>query len=45
MEVKLIDKPITRQLLLEMAQEYFGDMVKAVVDIQKNLMAIGGGLH
>jgi len=45
MEIKLVDKPITRQLLLEIAQEQFGDMVKAVVDIQKNLMAIGGGLH
>src|SRR2546421_7892244 len=28
-----------------MAQEKFGDMVKAVVDIEKRVMAIGGGLH
>jgi hypothetical protein len=45
MEIKLIDKPITRQLLLEIAREQFGDMVKAVVDIQKNVVAIGAGLH
>ena len=41
----LVDKPISREVLLEMAQEQFGDMVKAVVDIEKNVMAIGGGLQ
>ena len=28
-----------------MAQEEFGDVVKAVVDIEGRFMAIGGGLH
>jgi len=45
MEITLVDKPISRQLLLEMALEQFGDMVKAVVDVEKKVMAIGGGLH
>jgi len=45
MGIILVDKAISRQLLLEMAQEQFGDMVKAVVDIEKSVMAIGGGLH
>ena len=45
MDVLLIDKPISKHRLMDMAQEQFGDMVKAVVDIEKGIMAIGGGLH
>ena len=45
MEILLIDKAISRQRLEEMAQEQFGDLVKAVVDIENGMMAIGGGLH
>ena len=45
MDVLLIDKPLSKQRLMEMASEQFGDMVKAVVDIEKGIMAIGGGLH
>ena len=41
----LVDKQIARQSLIEMAEEQFGDLVKAVVDIEKGIMAIGGGLH
>ena len=28
-----------------MAEQHFGDMVKAVVDIEKGVMALGGDLH
>ena len=45
MEVILVDKPISRQILLDMARERFGNMVKAVVDTEQGVMAIGGGLH
>ena len=45
MEIILVDKGIARTQLEEMAREQFGDMVKAVVDVEKQLMAIGGGLH
>ena len=45
MAIVLVDKPVAREFLIEMAQEYFGDLVKAVVDIEKEIMAIGGGLH
>jgi len=45
MDVTLIDQPITRQQLKEAAEEIFGDMIKAVVDIEKGVMAIGGELH
>lgn len=45
MDVALIDQPITRQQLKEAAEEMFGDMIKAVVDVEKGVMAIGGELH
>jgi len=45
MEVTLVEKPISRQQLKDAAEELFGDMVKAVVDVEKEIMAIGGELH
>jgi len=45
MDVTLIDKPISRLQLKEAAEELFGDMAKAVVDVEKEIMAIGGELH
>lgn len=46
MEIKIIKKsPIKRSELLAIAKEGFGDMVKAVVDLEKEIMAIGGELH
>ena len=45
MEIILVDKLIARQILLDMARERFGNMVKAVVDNEQGVMAIGGGLH
>ena len=43
--MKIIDKEITIQELQEMAQETFGNMVKAVVDIKKEIMAVDAELH
>jgi hypothetical protein len=43
--MKIIDKNITIQELQEMAQETFGNMVKAVVDIKKEIMAVDAELH
>ena len=45
MDVILIDKPISRQQLKDAAEQLFGDMVKAVIDVEKGIMAIGGELH
>ncbi len=44
-EIKIIEKPITSDELREIAKERFGDMVKAVVDIEKKILAVGGELH
>ena len=44
-DITLIDKPINRRQLKKIAERLFGDMVKGVVDIEKEIMAIGGELH
>ncbi len=36
---------MTKAELNEMAKQQFGDMVKAVVDVQRGIMAIGGELQ
>jgi Protein of unknown function (DUF5674) len=41
----LLDKPNSRQQLREAGEELYGDMVKAVVDVKKGIMAAGGELH
>jgi hypothetical protein len=43
--IVIISEPISTQRLTEMAAEPFGDMVKAVVDINLRRIALGGGLH
>ena len=44
-EIRLITKSILLDEVKLAAQARFGDMVKAVVDIEKNVMALGGELH
>jgi len=43
--MKLIEKQINIKDLEEMAKAIFGDLVKAVVDIKKGIMAVNGELH
>ena len=45
MEIKIVRDTITKVELNEMAKQQFGDMVKAVVDVEQRIMAIGGELH
>ena len=45
MDIILIDQPISRQQLKEIAEQCFGDLAKAVVDIEKNIMAVAAELH
>ena len=45
MKIEIIRGPISKEKLKESAKEMFGDFVKAVVDIEKSIMAIGGELH
>jgi hypothetical protein len=45
--VEIISAPIILAHLRETAERTFGDLglVKAVVDVERRVMAIGGGLH
>lgn len=45
MTIKIIKEPISKTELLYIAKNQFGDFVKAVVDVEKEIMAIGGELH
>ena len=43
--MKIVTSPITLAALKETAAETFGEMIKAVVDLEKQIMAIGTELH
>ena len=45
MPIAIIEKQIKKTELVKAAQEQFGDLVKAVVDIQRSIMIIGAELH
>ncbi len=45
MEIKIVREAISKAELNELAKQQFGDMVKAVVDVDQRIMAIGGELH
>ena len=45
MEMRIIKEPITREELKRIAQERYGDLVKAVVDVEQEIMALGGEMH
>lgn len=44
-EIVLVEKPISLDYLKEVAKERFGDLVKAVVDVRLEIMAIGASMH
>lgn len=45
LEIIIVRDTIGRAMLRDMAGLQFGDMVKAVVDVEAGIMAIGGELH
>jgi len=45
MEIRVIKKKITKQELEDFAQKNYGDMIKAAVDIEKEIIALGGEFH
>ena len=42
---RIIRDCISRTDLASMAEEQFGDWIKAVVDVSREVMAVGGDLH
>jgi hypothetical protein len=45
MNIKIIDKKITEKELQEVAEEFYGEMIKGVVDIEREILAMGGEYH
>jgi hypothetical protein len=43
--MEIVDNPIKLTELKQIAEKIFGNFVKAVVDIEKEIMAVGGELH
>lgn len=44
-DIIIVSVALTRKELEEISKKRFGDMVKAVVDIERAIMALGGELH
>lgn len=42
---RIVRAPLARSELTSIAAEQFGDMVKAVVDVERRILALGGELH
>jgi len=42
---RILEAPITRRELATLAADQFGDMIKAAVDIGRDVVAVGGELH
>ncbi|MDH5738916.1 MAG: DUF5674 family protein [Nitrospira sp.] len=45
MQISIVRTTVTKAALSTMATQQFGDMVKAVVDVEQGIMAIGVELH
>lgn len=45
MSIIIVKNLIKREELKRIAKKQFGDLVKAVVDVEQGIMAVGGELH
>lgn len=45
MEIKILNKKISKEELEEIAKLNYGHMIKGVADIRQNMVALGGQLH
>ena len=45
MGIQIIDRSISRKELTELAKEYYEDLIKGVVDIERKIVALGGEMH
>ena len=44
-DILILDRPIARDQFERLVRDGFGDMVKYVVDVEREVIAIGGQLH
>lgn len=45
MSIRIIDQPISKAELTALAKEYYEDLIKGVVDIKRQVIALGGEMH
>ncbi|MFH0755408.1 MAG: DUF5674 family protein [bacterium] len=45
MKIKIINKKITNSELRELAKDFYGEMIKGVVDIEREILSMGGEYH
>lgn len=45
MQITIVTDTINKRAIEEIARDQFGDMVKAVADVEKGILAVGGELH
>jgi len=45
MEIRVLKKPISLSDVAALAKDQFGEMVKATVDVEREVLAIGGELN
>lgn len=45
MRIEIVKTPMTGAEAKEIAKEFYGDMVKGVVDIEREILALGGEWH
>ena len=45
MRIKIIDKKISKDELQEIAKEFYVVMIKGVVDVERDILAVGGEYH
>lgn len=44
-QINLIEGTISIDQLKELAKQNYGEMIKGVVDLEKNILALGGEMH
>lgn len=45
MEIRVLNKPLPLAEVAALARDQFGEMIKAAVDVERGVMALGGELH
>lgn len=45
METRIVKDRITKEELKALAHEQYGDIIKAAVDVEQEIMGVGGELH
>lgn len=45
MKIQIIEKRISEKELRKVAEEFYGEMIKGVVDIEREILAMGGEYH